>query len=274
MILGIHGSVRAGIAGALREARGLGCAVLQMLPYRRHFPPSAPELEAFRAERTRLAVLRLLVHSRFVPSLASSDEKRRSRSVELLAFELHLAAALGGESYVLHAGAYSDGGTAEEGLRLAAESISRAVGLTDFKGNILIENVPGGGRRLCGTLEQLARLRDFLGTRAKSGVCIDTAHAWAAGYDVGSAEGMLKLLSRAYRLFSQDVLAFHVNDTRALLGSHQEDHAHWGEGHLGREGLSVLLARPEYAQTPGIVETPKEPGADRRNLDFLGAVGG
>ena len=267
MKLGIHGSVRSGLLNALKEAEEAGCKTLQLLPFPRHHSPTDSELASFRAERERLGIERLIVHSRFVPSLASSDERRRARSVELLAYELTLARGLGAESYILHAGAYSVGDSAENGLRLAADSINRAA--PAFAGPILVENVPGGGRRLGGALEELARLRDLL--TGPSGVCLDSAHAWAAGYELGSAEGMLKFLSRAHRLFGDGVKAFHVNDTRALLGSNLENHAHWGQGFLGRDGVAALLARPEYADTPGIVETPKEPGADRRNLGFLTA---
>ena len=270
MILGIHGAVRdEGLPQALREAEEAGCAALQVLPYRRHHEPSAGDLRAFRDGRDRLGLRHLVVHSRFVPSLASSDPARRARSVDLLTHELDLARGLGGESYILHAGAFSEGGTAEEGLKLAADSIAEATKRSDFSGPILIENVPGGGRRLCGTLEQLAGLRDLLGARAKSGVCLDTAHAFAAGYDVATAEGMLRFLARAHRLFGDAVRAFHVNDTRALLGSSLESHEHWGKGRLGSEGVRALLSREEYADTPGIVETPKEPGADARNLAWL-----
>jgi deoxyribonuclease IV len=272
MILGVHGSVRAGLLGALDEAEAARAPVLQCLPYRRHHPPSDDELSAFRARRAALGIVHLIVHSRFVPSLASSDAVRRARSVELLAEELSLAQKLGGDSYIVHAGAYSDGSTAKDGMRLAAQSITEAVGRTGFKGPVLVENVPGGGRRLGGALEQLAELRDLLGIRAKFGVCLDTAHAWAQGYGLSSAEGALKFLALAHRLFGDGVRAFHVNDSRALLGSHQEDHAHWGEGYLGKEGIRVLLERPEYADTPAIVETPKTPGGDRQNLDFLAGV--
>ena len=272
MILGIHGSVRAGLPGALDEAEAAGVKALQLLPYRRHHLPTPEELAAFRARREASAVTRLIVHSRFVPSLASADEARRGRSVELLALELELAQGLGAETFIIHAGAYSPGDTAENGLRRCGESIAQAAGSTDFKGTILIENVPGGGRRLGAALEEIARLRESTGARAKSGVCLDTAHAWAAGYDLSSAEGALKFLARAHRLFGEDVLAFHLNDSRARLNSRREDHAHWGEGFLGREGLATLLSREEYADTPAILETPKTPGGDRRNLEFVGAL--
>ncbi len=210
----------------------------------------------------------LLVHSRFVPSLASSDETRRARSVAHLAEELRLSAALGGDAYVIHAGAYSPGSDAETGIKLFAESVRRAVLSSSYSGALLLENVPGGGRRMGGSFEELARFQDALKPfLPKLGICLDTAHAWAEGYDLSAAEAALKFVARAHRLLGADsVRAFHLNDSRALLGSHREHHWHWGKGRLGLEGLKVLLEREEFAGIPGILETPKGPGADAANL--------
>ena len=268
MILGIHASVARGYARALEEAGGLGCAALQILPYRRHHPPTVEELSAFRAARAGSGVRILLIHSRFVPSLASSDETRRSRSVTHLAEELRLCAALGGDAYILHAGAYSPGSDADAGIKLFADSVRRAALSSSFSGTLLLENVPGGGRRMGGELEELARLQDAARPFVPNlGVCLDTAHAWAAGYELTSAAAALEFVSRARRLLGADAIrAFHLNDSRALLGSHREDHWHWGKGRLGLSGLKALLAREEFADIPGILETPKEPGADAANL--------
>ena len=266
MILGIHASVARGHLRALEEAKTHGCAALQILPYRRHHPPTEAELEEFRAARPSSGVRILLVHSRFVPSLASADEARRARSIAHLAEELRLSAALGGDAYVLHAGAYSPGSDADSGIKLFSDSLRRAVLSSSYSGALLLENVPGGGRRMGGSFEELARFQDALKPFIpKLGICLDTAHAWAEGYDLSAAEAALKFVARAHRLLGADsVRAFHLNDSRALLGSHREHHWHWGKGRLGLEGLKVLLAREEFAEIPGILETP--PGADAANL--------
>lgn len=248
MILGLHLPVAAGYQGVLDAAAAHGLAAVQLLPYARHREPSPEELAAFKRGRERLE--RVLVHSRFVPSLASSDPERRARSVRHLRRELALAEALGADFYVLHAGAYSPGEDAAGGAALFADSLRRAGGPV----RVLLENVPGGGRRMGGTLEDLARLRERV---PETGVCLDTAHAHAAGYDMSSAEGVLKLLARAHRLLGDAVQAFHVNDTRSMLGSHLEDHRHLGTGRLGTEGLRALLSRPEFAELPGILEPPR-----------------
>lgn len=270
MILGVHASVRRGYAAALEEARALDCRAVQILPYPRHHEPTAEELAAFSAERARRG-LTVLVHSRFVPSLASSEPQRRARSVAHLAKELRLAAALGGDAYVIHGGAYSADSTPERGTELFAESVLAAVETSGWSAPLLLENVPGGGRRMGGSLEELARLHDALKPRLPAlGACLDTAHAYAAGYDCSSAEGALSFLARAHRLMGfEAVRAFHLNDSRALLGSQREHHEHWGKGRLGREGLAALLAREEFAGAPGILETPKDGlEADRANLEF------
>ncbi|MEK7233036.1 MAG: deoxyribonuclease IV [Elusimicrobiota bacterium] len=258
MILGLHVSIVRGYDAALDEARRLGCQALQILPYRRHHAPDTAELDYFNAARSE-AKLTVLVHSRFVPSLASSQDARRCRSIQHLAKELSLAAALGGDAYVIHGGAYSEGGDLATGVRHFAESVITAVEQCAGRIPLLLENVPGGGRRMGGSLEELARLHDALKSRLPGiGVCLDTAHAYAAGYDCSTAEGALMFLARAHRLMGFDaVRAFHLNDTRALLGSQREHHEYWGEGKLGCEGLQALLHRAEFAAAPAILETPR-----------------
>jgi deoxyribonuclease-4 len=251
----------------LETAKTHSCEALQVLPYRRHSLPDATELAAFREARAASGVTALLVHSRFVPSLASSDPERRERSVEHLARELALCEGLSGDAYVLHAGAYSPGGSPQAGVRLFADSVGRAVARSRFSGTLLLENVPGGGRRMGGSLEELAELMDAVAPHAAVvGACLDTAHAWAAGYDLSSAEGALKFVARAHRFLGGRVGAFHLNDSRALLGSHREHHWHWGRGRLGLEALKVLLDRQEFSALPGILETPSAPGEDAANL--------
>jgi deoxyribonuclease-4 len=258
VILGAHCPVRAGFAAALRFAVESGCQAMQVFPYRRHAEPAPAEPADFRRARESGSVRRLLAHSRFAPCLGSLDDGMRRRSIGLLERELRLAAALGAEAFVLHAGAYSEGSDREEGLRLAASSVLEAMDRSETALKVLFENVPGGGRRLGAELRDLAGLLEPLRRAGRPcGVCVDTAHAWAAGIDVSSSEGMLRFLSRLHRAVGADsVAAFHLNDTRALLGSRRESHVRWGEGYLGLEGMRVLLDRPEYADRPGIVELP------------------
>lgn len=277
MRLGLHVGIRRGPRAALARALDLGLEVLQILPYRRlpgslagfrWEPPDPLEAREVAAAAARGA-FRLVVHSRYVPFLASSDGESRRRSTDLLARELGFARDLGGGEFVLHLGAYSPGSDAAEGTRLFADGVAEAYARAGDAPRLVMENVPGGGRRLGGRLAELADLRRELAARGVgSGVCLDTAHAWAAGYEVASAAGMDAFLDEAARLFGADgVGLFHLNDTGAAPGSHREHHEHWGRGRLGREGLERLLARPDFARAAGILETP--PGRDEENLAFV-----
>ncbi len=272
MIFGIHASVRNGLLESLSESRPLGVSTLQILPYRRHHIPGAEELAQFRKAREKAGVSRLIVHSRFVPSLGSGDSERRRRSIELLSQELALAGSLAAECYVLHAGAYSTGDSPEAaGLRLA-QAVREAVSTAEATFPILLENVPGGGRRMGAELEELARLLESLRRLGiSSGLCLDTAHAWAAGYDLSLEGGADDFMSRAESLAGASAIRlFHLNDTLAERGSRLESHWHWGQGRLsGGTGIAFLLARAGYESVAAILETPKEPGADARNLAYV-----
>lgn len=257
----------------------MGLEALQILPYRRR-PGSAdddfrwekPDPAEARAVRSAVAggaVGRLVVHSRYVPFLASQERDSRQSSTDLLARELGFARDLGGAEFVLHLGAYSPGSNPEEGMRLFAEGVAEAYSRAPGAPHLVMENVPGGGRRMGGSLEELAALRTQLAGRGiESGVCLDTAHAWAAGYDVASAAGMDSFLDRAAALFGAPaVTLFHLNDTQSEAGSHREHHEHWGQGRLGSAGLKRLLTRPDYSHAAGILEMP--PGRDKENLEFV-----
>ena len=152
MILGIHASIRAGYPAALETASGLGCKALQILAYRRHHEPGDGELAAVR-DGARERGLRLIVHARYVPFLGSRDAARHEHSVALLRRELRLSAALGAEGLILHAGAYAAGEDKARGLARVAEGVLRA--LEDGKAPVplILENVPGGGRRLVEAIE-------------------------------------------------------------------------------------------------------------------------
>lgn len=271
MVLGVHASIRAGYQAALHAAERLGCRAVQLFTYRRHHEPAPEELALFRSGAAQRRV-RVLAHTRYVPFLGSRDNARHRHSAALLRRELLLAAGLGAEGLVLHAGAYAAGEEKAKGIFRIAEGVLHALEQGRAPVRLLFENVPGGGRRLGGPLEELAELAAILDRRGVDpGFCLDTAHAWAQGYDLSTAEGMWRFFGRAHRLLGAErIRAFHLNDSRTLLGSHREHHWHWGKGYLGLEGLKFLLGRPEFADALGILETPA--GADLENLEAVRAV--
>ncbi len=272
MILGLHCDVRRGYEAALRCAEELGCEAMQILTYRRHHEPDEAEFAAFREAFEKSSVERLVLHVRYLPALASENQERYRRSIELLVRELLFARALGGDCLVLHIGAYSPGSSVERGMALFSEGVREALDRAAIEVPLVVENVPGGGRRLGGSLEELSDLKgrfERLGVAAQ--FCLDTAHAWAYGYDLDSQDGMWRFLGRVHRLLGADsIRVFHLNDSRAPHGSNLENHRYWGEGFLGTEGMKALFTREEYRGAVGIHEAPTfDPGKNSASLACL-----
>ncbi|MFH1723248.1 MAG: deoxyribonuclease IV [Elusimicrobiota bacterium] len=268
MIFGVHCDVRGGYVPALRHAESLGCGAMQMLSYRRHHEPVPDELAGFRAAFSESALSRLVLHVRYLPSLGAEDAGRRRRSVDLLAREVRLARSLGGDWLVMHMGAYSSGSSLVRGTRLFAEGVRAALDEAGAEVPLAVENVPGGGRRMGGSLEELAALLEALDRLSvRAHVCLDTAHAWAYGYEIDGREGMWRFLGKLHRLIGAErVSVFHLSDTRVPLGAHREHHWHLGEGFLGTECLASLFEREEFRTAVGILETPAGAGLDAANL--------
>ncbi len=268
--LGIHCDVRPGYCSALQHAESLGCEAMQILPYRRHHEPTEEEFKEFKTAFAKSTVERLVIHVRFLPFLASSDPAKHRRSIELLEREIRFASALGGEFLIVHMGAYSPGSSLAEGTEIFAQGIAEAW-RRQAPGSLrlVIENVPGGGRRMGGALEELASLAERLETdRVQTDFCLDTAHGWAFGEGLDSREGMDRWLTRAQTLFGADrVSIFHLNDSQAVNASNREHHWHWGKGALGTEGIDALLRNESFANALGILEMPF--GNDGENMEWM-----
>lgn len=260
MILGIHASIRDGYGSALRVADALGLGVLQIFCYRRHHEPSDQELETFR-QGCAARDLRLLVHARYLPYLAADEGKKRRATIELLRRELRLSAALGAEGLIVHVGAFSENGDARRGLGLFCEALREAWEGSERRVPILVENVPGGGRRLGGSFEDLASV---LADSPAAGVCLDTAHAYAFGYDL--AREPRAFVDEARAKLDGRILALHLNDTQAPHGSNRENHCDWGEGSLAP---AVEALFEGFDGLPAIVEVPR--GGELKSLAFLRA---
>ncbi len=273
MFLGLHCSIRQGFLEALNYAEFLKAQAIQILPYRRHAEPEEEDYAGFAQRLSQSSVKRLYVHSRFVPNLALNDEKKRLSSTARLSYEMSLAARLNAEAFVLHLGAYSEGDLISSGIVLAARSIYQARQEAEKNVSLCIENVPGGGRRLGGRLEELASFAEALqkeDAKIPVSFCLDTAHAWAAGYPIADCEGMSRFLEKAVGLLGKDkIRLFHLNDTHSELNSHRESHSLWGQGVLGFEGLQFLLSSENFRDCSGILESPKPGEAERLNFKKL-----
>jgi deoxyribonuclease-4 len=213
------------------------------------------------------------IHASYLINLCSQTEAVRVNSVAAFRGEVERALALGAEYLVLHPGSWK-GLTREEGLRLAAESIERAIAGTDFAGKdfrILIENTAGAEFSLGGKLEQVAELVEHLKPRAPVAVCLDTCHVHVAGYDIVSEDGYIETMKLVESTVGLDaVKVWHCNDAKAAFGSKLDRHEHIGEGTIGAAAFRRLLHDERFAHCAFIAETPVDaPGDEARNVGVL-----
>lgn len=208
----------------------------------------------------------LILHAPYVINPASSEEDNWDRSRLVLEDQIFRAGLLRAGTVVFHSGSHRGAGE-PVGLDRMAQAIRRCLEKAPAGVGLAVENTAGGGASLGGRLSLLARLRDVVAD-SRLTVCLDTAHAFGAGYDIGTAAGAEAWLDRAVELFGRDgIRVIHFNDSLAKVGSLRDRHSHIGQGLIGREGLAAVLAYPALAGIPAILETPRESMADnKRNL--------
>ncbi len=281
MQIGAHQSMAGGVHLALGRAEADGCECLQIFTTHsaRWAPRALPdeEISLFWSEASRLE-LPVFSHTSYLINLASPDWNQRERSLEALHGELLRCETLGLLGTVLHPGSHKGAGE-EAGLRRIARELGelhrRAPG---FRARVLLENTAGQGASLGSDFAHLGRLLADTHQGDRLGVCIDTCHALAAGYDLRSPEGYeqtFEILDREVGL--ENLRAFHLNDSKRELNSRVDRHAHIGEGELGLEPFRRLVNDARFADTPAVSELPPdEPGgySFRRNVDVLKGLRG
>jgi deoxyribonuclease IV len=280
--IGVHLGTAGGVSNAVDKAHEIGANTLQIFSSSpRMWRPQKidpKQAERMRTQRAKLDVGPLVIHTSYLVNVCSQTEEFREKSVVAFRGEIERALMLGAEYLVLHPGSWK-GLTRNEGLKLAAESISRAVdGLpwqgTDF--SILIENTAGAECSLGGNFEQVAELVERLKTHAPVGVCLDTCHTHVSGYDFTTEEGYRETIMQADITFGVDaVRIWHCNDAKALRGSKLDRHEHIGQGNIGIEPFRWLLNDPRFADCAFIAETPNDDPADEeRNVKVLKSLVG
>jgi deoxyribonuclease IV len=270
----VHCSVRNGFVAALRETEALGGGTLQIFTQSprgwRTRVYTDEEFGAFRRERERLGVGPVVVHSPYLPNLCTSLPELYDRSRLALRDDLDRCEKLDADYLVIHPGAYSPEADFETGVARLIGALNEALAVKG-KTTILIENMAGGGRRIGGRFEEIARILDGVRDSKRVGVCFDTCHALGAGYDLSRPDAVDRTLQEFDRIVGLDrIRVFHVNDSRAPLGSHRDLHQHIGQGHIGLAGFQRIFALPAFRGLPLILETPKDsPTADPENLQRL-----
>src|ERR1700722_1280561 len=276
ILIGIHTSIAGDIANALDLAHGLGANALQIFS-------SSPRMwergisritdadaARFRARRAELKLGPLVIHGNYLINLASPSPVLRTRSVQAFHQELVRAAALGADFLVAHPGSGREStpqaavAAISQGLKQAA----RGLKLGDLK--ILLENTAGQGSSIGSRFEELRAIIDAT-PGLPLGICIDTAHTFAAGWDLRTAEGLEATLQALDRTVGLDkVYVIHMNDSKTHHGSRVDRHEHIGQGKIGLEAFGRILNHTLLAGRAFILETPiDKPGDDKRNVAAL-----
>lgn len=275
MRIGLHTRTSSGYAAAVEHAVAMGCTAMQIFSNNpRSYRPSALDVTALRAfadSREAAGVDPCVIHTPYLINLASDDPKIAAGSQTLLDHDL-AAAAAGRIRYVnTHLGSYGKRDR-NEGFVTICRALERALEKIEPGVFLVMENSAGAGTLAGGTLEELGR---FVKTvdHPQLGVCLDTAHAWAAGYQIDSPSGVNAFLDEAESCFGIDRLhLFHFNDTQVPLGGNRDRHWHIGEGNVGFDGFRALIARPELREKTAILETPGEDEDDLRNVAAIAAI--
>lgn len=259
MRLGAHISIGKGLEEMARDAARLNLETAQVFTRspRGGRPREIPDKEA---EAARLLlheanVRPLLVHTPYLVNLGSEEEAKNRYSVETTALDLQRADKLGASIVVVHVGRYDS--TEQEGIRAVARSIDRILDEANASSRLCLENTAGQGRELGYELRHIGQVMGEARHGDKLGLCLDTCHAFAAGYDVSSEDGWTSLLGEIQsELGLGRLMAVHCNDCAGPLGCRRDRHRHIGEGSIGLEGFRIMLHRPEMKRLPCILETP------------------
>jgi deoxyribonuclease-4 len=278
---GPHLPTGPGLLKVAERAGEIGASALQIFSdnptaWRRR-PEPPPEAAAFRERLAQLDIGPLAIHAAYLVNLAGPDEVLFGRSIDVLRHELIHAPAFGARFINVHAGSHRGAGV-EAGVARLVDGLAKALAeVPDGPGAplVVVENSSGGGDSIGVSVEQLAAVLETATARGldgRIGFCLDTAHLWGAGYDIGDPAEVDRVLAEFDRLLGLDRLAMiHLNDTSSGLGSRHDRHAHLGEGRIGLVGMAHLLRHPALDHVTFYLETPQmEHGYDAVNMARVG----
>lgn len=274
MRLGAHVSISGSLDLAVDRAVALGCECLQIFygsPRQWRIITYPDDVTArFVEKRSRAHLEPLVAHAAYLVNLAAAPRAYRRRSVESLLATLRGVERLEGMGAVTHLGSRM-GAPRAAALRRVARSVSEALAATD-RAMVILENSAGGGGSLGMSCEDLGAVLDCLHGDPRVGVCLDTAHLFAAGWDLRTPAGVDAMVGDVERSVGwARVRLLHLNDSAAPLGSRVDRHQNVGEGWIGLDGFRAIVSHPRIRSLPGIIETPgfDRSGPDRKNLARL-----
>ncbi len=270
MKLGCHVSIAGSVDKAVDKAQELGCNTFQVFTRSprmwRHREFRQEEIEAFKRKRRDAGIDPVFSHMPYLPNLSSSNPEPYRKSVDSLRLELSRCNLLDIPFLVTHLGSHLGKGL-NIGIKQIVKAIDDAISGFDHFPTILLENTSGKTNEVGSTIEELRTIIDSVSTE-RIGVCFDTCHAFARGYDVSTQEGIDSTIRGIEDTIGFDrIQLVHLNDSKGELGSRLDRHNHIGVGHIGEDGFRRFL-RSKFKSKPLILETPVDDfRSDRGNLE-------
>jgi len=259
---------------AAETASSIGCEAIQVFvsnPTGWRPTGDAPAMcAAFKEATQRLDVLPVVIHAAYLINLASPDDTIWEKSIALLTWTMQRGELIGASYVVFHTGSHKGSGV-EAGVARIAQGVERVLAESPHDVMLLLENDVGAGNSIGHSFEQLADVLHLIAPeyQERVGVCLDTAHLWGGGHDIGNAESAKQVLDHFDDTVGLNRLkVIHLNDTEKALGSHRDVHARLGEGIIGEAGLRALLIDPRLHHVTVLLETPiKTDEHDKENWE-------
>jgi len=274
--LGAHMSIAGGLHNAPERGMKVGCGVIQVFTQNsnqwRGKTISDADVALFRKKWAESGLHEIVSHDIYLINLGAAPGEVRDKSLAGFQEEMERCARLGIDKIIMHPGSHNGDGE-EVGLRRVVEAFDRLIVDTPaYSGKILLETTAGQGTNLGYTFEQLKVIMDGSAFPDRFGVCFDTCHTFAAGYDITTEAGYKAVWEEFDRIIGIDRLqCFHFNDSKKGLNCHVDRHEHIGQGAMGLDGFRFLMNDPRFANVPKILETPKGDNdeMDMANLTLL-----
>ncbi len=279
VIVGAHVSIAGSIDKAVERAQALGCDTFQIFTRNprgwRYKELSEEVAEEFKRKVKSSGMISPVDHMPYLPNLASPKEETYRKSIDALAVELDRCDVLGISHLVTHLGSHLGAGK-EVGFERIGEAVRNAFSRVENDVMILLETTADTKNSMGGSFQDLRQVMDVVDQEDRLGVCLDTCHVFAAGYELRTKTGLRETMDLFDQIIGLDRLRLvHLNDSRGGLGSKLDRHQHIGLGEIGKAGFGVILADPEIRRRPLILETPvDETRDDKGNIRVVRELAG
>jgi deoxyribonuclease-4 len=274
MRFGFHISIAGGFSKVVERAKVRGCETIQFFSRNprgwKYGSLKQKEIDEFRASIQSSSLFPIFLHLPYLPNIASQGSKFYQRSIDSIVTDLKRAEQIGAPYLIIHIGHRMEA-SEDQALEAVSQGIDQAFERAENSVILLLENTAGQGTEIGYNFEHLRRILDGVHDRERMGICLDTAHAFEAGYDLSRKEGIEQALESFDRTIGLKRLhLLHLNDSKTPLGSRKDRHWHIGEGYIGKEGFRELINHPSIKTLPGIMETPrKDTVEDLKNMRVI-----